>query len=431
MGAEQRELEPRPRRGRQLAHDHIERRLHARRVGIEHGRDARLVALHGGGGLLDRGVERADRRLVLGHAVRVAALDHIEHAPVDRLKVLVARLDRRLARLDQLPRRHFAHALGARGDLGGHHLIHHDELRTQRADGLLGVWGARHAQLELVQQGARCLDGFGLGQRRKATERLGQLDRVLIVAAFRGRRRLDGAQRLGRPLLKRPERFGHLELGLDLGNRRRLALLGPLLEQPAPQIGEQQPFRPRVGQRIHGAAESRLNPIAVLGDVCVPGQHVLARACCVRRVSQSDPGGAHCSVDCSGDQGDDRPTGGVGYIGGRSGAVRPLALRRLRRVLLHVLHIIHGPHHGQEGLDRPDLVEQRLELHFKLIRYGHKRELGGAPKELLLQLHCREATAHARRLNVLLDAGKGEFGQARVGQVVNLAVDTEAPVHIG
>ena len=216
FGAEQRELEPRPRRGRQLAHDHIERRLHARRVGKEHGRDARLVALLGDGGLLDRGVERADRLLVLGHAVRVAALDHIEHAPVDRLKVLVARLDRRLARLDQLPRRLVAHALGARGDLGGHHLIHHDELRTQRADGLLGVWGARHAQLELVQQGARFFDGFGLGQRRKATERLGQLDRVLVVAAFRGRRRLDGAQRLGRPLLKRPERFGHLGLGLEL-----------------------------------------------------------------------------------------------------------------------------------------------------------------------------------------------------------------------
>jgi hypothetical protein len=32
---------------------------------------------------------------------------------------------------------------------------------------------------------------------------------------------------------------------------------------------------------------------------------------------------------------------------------------------------------------------------------------------------------------VLLDAGKGEFGQARVGQIVNLAVGTKAPVHNG
>jgi hypothetical protein len=285
-------LEPRPRRGLQLAHDHVERRLHARRVGKEHGRDARLVALLGDGGLLDRGVERADRRLVLGHAVRVAALDHIVHAPVDRLKVLVARFDRRLARLDQLPRRLLAHALGALLNLGGHHVIHHDELRTQRVDGLLGVWGARHVQLEAVQTAARGLDGFGLGQCLKGIERLGQLGRVLVVA-FRGRRRLDGAQRLGRPLLKRPERFGHLGPGIDLANRRRLALLGPLLEQPAPQIGER-PFRPRACQRIDGGAESRLEPIAVLVDVRVPRLNVACGAHPLRRAA-SPPSCLSCA----------------------------------------------------------------------------------------------------------------------------------------
>ena len=127
------------------------------------------------------------------------------------------------------------------------------------------------AHFEVVQRAARCLDGWGLGK----------FDRVVIVA-FYGRQRLEEAQRVGRPPLKRPERFGHTGLSLDLANRRRLALLGRLLLQPASQIGER-PFRPRVGQGIDGGAESRLELVAALGDVCVP---LASRASDARRSSK-------------------------------------------------------------------------------------------------------------------------------------------------
>ena len=104
----------------------------------------------------------------------------------------------------------------------------------------------------------------------------------MVIVAFHGRQRLEGAQRVGRPPLKRPERFGHTGLSLDLANRRRLALLGRLLLQPASQIGER-PFRPRVGQGIDGGAESRLELVAALGDVCVP---LASRASDARRSSK-------------------------------------------------------------------------------------------------------------------------------------------------
>ena len=53
--------------------------------------------------------------------------------------------------------------------------------------------------------------------------------------------------------------------------------LAPCSSSQRPKIGEQ-PFRPRVGQRIDGAAESRLEPIAVLVDERVPRLHVACGA---------------------------------------------------------------------------------------------------------------------------------------------------------